>query len=152
MLMVAVLAAFALQAGEQDSAPKPTGEIALSPELNQTISSFFENYFLDYESARLRLLKAPVDGTVKKTLVLKASGTIVCYDVNARNEFGAYAGFDRMLLVVRDGEVIYRTSEFNPDGFTSSSAPIRQHCGDSGRSARTYSFGETPASKKTWRD
>jgi hypothetical protein len=142
-MLLAILAAIS------GTAPVPA-EPAAGAELSQfqqVVDSWLQDHLLDFEGARLKLIFGPKQMRFKKTAILKVEGETACYDINAKNAYGAYTGWDRTLFVVRDGKVVYHVSDRYPDGFTAFDV-IGKVCGSSGRPGKLY-FQKMDPSEET---
>lgn len=133
-MIVPIVAALAIVA-QAEPAPPSTSQ---PPDPAEAIAkTWLMDQLIDPESARIKLIFGPTQMAFKKTFVLKVEGVVVCYDVNAKNGFGGFAGNDRKLIVVRDGKIVYSVSEQYPDGFTAFDV-VSKVCGATGRSQRQY--------------
>lgn len=138
------LALLAAAVPPTDAPPLPSED---GTEFQQVVDRWLQDHLLDYESARIKLIVAPKQMTIKKTFVLKVQGEAACYDINAENSYGAYSGWDRTLFVVRDGKVVYTVSDRYPDGFTAFDV-VGNVCGSSDRSSKIY-FEKLDPSEET---
>lgn len=70
----------------------------------ETITTYLQQVLKDPESAKLKFLNEPkkawsgLDGQSRY-------GYAVCVDINAKNSFGAYTGFDTSFFLIRDNKI-----------------------------------------------
>ena len=142
--MVALFLAQAPNAEVGISAPAPTTDFEI------IVQDWLEKKLLDYESARIKLVFGPKQMSFKKTVIARVEGEVACYDINAKNRFGGYAGNDRTLIVVKGGKVVYSASEIYPDGFTFFDV-VSNVCGKTGRAQGIF-FEPVPETQQTRSD
>lgn len=95
----AALGIFAAAAVVATASAEPAGAKLAAADAEQLIRAELHSYLKDPESAQLRLTRGPVLTRVDAGEGAY-SGWLVCADVNAKNSYGGYIGFERYLFVI----------------------------------------------------
>jgi hypothetical protein len=129
----------------------PPAVIAEAPaEFQHIVDAWLMDHLLDYDSARVVVVVPPKEITFKLNLLQKVEGWGACYDINAKNSFGGYTGFDRRLIVMKGGKIIYNNSELDPDATSSALFdPIGKVCGATDRPTNSWGTRQNPARVQT---
>lgn len=92
----------------------PTGEPLSSSDFGSppdsaeaVVRAFLRSKLKDPSSAQVEVLAGPRQLTVKGSVFgPSAYGWGICYELNAKNSFGAYTGYRKQALIWRDGRVV----------------------------------------------
>lgn len=93
------------------------------------VRAWMQKNLRDPYSAVLTKVTGPSPTSFKPDVWTRIEGQAVCYDINAKNAYGGFAGVHRYLFVVSAGTISYQISTADQRSNSFADGIVRQQCG-----------------------
>ncbi len=115
LLMLVIIAGCSARPSSEESSSAYYGRIPSNYE--STIKSYMESTLFDPLSAQYKNWRGPSQGYFGNNFMKTVYGWRVCTDINAKNRYGGYTGFEKFQFIIRDDQVVYRLSGLDAQRF-----------------------------------
>jgi len=115
LLMLVIIAGCSSGPSSDEKISAYYGNIPLNHE--STIKNYMEDRLFDPFSAQYKNWRGPAKGFYGSNFMKTVYGWRVCTDINAKNRYGAYTGFETNQFIIRDDNVVYRLPERDAQKF-----------------------------------